>query len=163
PLPRPEGTTGSSLDGVSCASASACTAVGDYQIHESSKSLTLAVRWDGSSWALQRTPNPSSGPNGRAVNGVSCPTPTACVAVGSANTAANTGSLPLAMRSNGAAWSLIRPRNPARTTVLFGVSCTSATACIAVGDGFGARGRGTAVSERWNGKAWSVLRTPVPA
>jgi hypothetical protein len=162
-LPRPAGTTGSSLDGVSCASASACTAVGDYQVHESSKSKTLAMRWDGSRWTIQRTPNPSSGPNGRAVNGVSCPSPTACVAVGSANNASNTGSVPLAMRWDGMAWSLTPARNPAHVTVLFGVSCTSAASCIAVGDGFSARGRGTTVSERWNGKAWSVLRTPVPA
>ena len=44
--PNPTGAPGSWLDGVSCASASTCTAVGDPNF--SPPQVTLAERWNGS-------------------------------------------------------------------------------------------------------------------
>jgi hypothetical protein len=60
----------------------------------------------------------------------------------------------LAERWNGTTWT-IQPTNPAfsSSNVLFnGVSCTSATSCLAVGGV-----SGFAVSELWNGKTWNLL------
>ncbi|MEA2314573.1 MAG: hypothetical protein QOI03_1265, partial [Solirubrobacteraceae bacterium] len=47
------------LSGVSCTTASACTAVG-YYVNSAGTRLTLAERWNGTSWATQTTPNPTS-------------------------------------------------------------------------------------------------------
>jgi hypothetical protein len=47
------------LNGVSCASPAACTAVG-YYYNSSGVMVALAERWDGTSWAMQAIPG--SGP-----------------------------------------------------------------------------------------------------
>src|SRR5258708_8264474 len=48
---------GGQLNAVSCSAASACTAVGT-NISTSGVNVTLAERWNGTSWQHQRTPNP---------------------------------------------------------------------------------------------------------
>jgi hypothetical protein len=76
--PNPLGDTDIGLNGVSCFSASTCTAIGNYQ--HGSVGPTLAEQWDGTSWVLQSTPNPKGFP----VNylyGVSCSAGT-CIAAG---------------------------------------------------------------------------------
>jgi hypothetical protein len=65
-----------SLNGVSCASRSACTSVGSF-VNSAGTSVTLAEGWNGVRWAIQRTPR-----LGLVLNGVSCPSATVCVAVG---------------------------------------------------------------------------------
>ncbi|MGZ6638048.1 MAG: hypothetical protein ACXVH3_31235 [Solirubrobacteraceae bacterium] len=55
------------LNGVSCFSARACTAIG----------YGAAARWNGRKWSLQQI-----GGNGRVLTGVSCPSATTCTAVG---------------------------------------------------------------------------------
>jgi hypothetical protein len=74
--PNPPGSTQIFLDGVSCTSASSCTAVGHYQ-----STLTLAEVWNGTSWAIQGTPN-KAGYSDSALAGVSCTSVSACTAVG---------------------------------------------------------------------------------
>ncbi len=77
--PNPTGATGSELSGVSCVSASACTAVGHYT--NKASEMTLVERWDGTSWAIQTTPNPT-GASRHLLSGVSCVSASACTAVG---------------------------------------------------------------------------------
>ena len=60
--------------------ATACTAVGDYG-NSSGNDVTLAERWNGSSWKIQPTPNPT-GQAASVLSGVSCTAATACTAVG---------------------------------------------------------------------------------
>jgi len=38
----------------------------------------------------------------------------------------------------------------------FGVSCTSATACTAVGSATSSAGAGVTLAEAWNGRDWTV-------
>jgi hypothetical protein len=70
------------LNAVSCASPSACTAVGYSAGNpDTDPTDTLAERWNGSDWTLQSTPT-----GNRAVwvlKSVACPTIHACTAVGS--------------------------------------------------------------------------------
>jgi hypothetical protein len=73
------GTALSALTGVSCTSATACTAVG-YYTNSASVTVTLAEAWNGSSWAVQATPNPAIA-TASLLNGVSCVS-TTCTAVG---------------------------------------------------------------------------------
>jgi hypothetical protein len=63
-----------------------------------------------------------------------------------------------------ATWSIQSTPTIAGSTgsALSGVSCTTGTACVGVGDYVNGSGADVALAERWNGTAWSVLSTPVP-
>ena len=78
--PNPAGATRSVLFGVSCVSASQCTAVGDYG-ESSGTTLTLAESWNGSTWTVQATPNPS-GSTQSVLHGVACSSSTTCASAG---------------------------------------------------------------------------------
>src|SRR6185437_936096 len=71
----------SELAGISCPSSSDCTAIGTYFPRRGVP--VLAERWNGKQWAAQATPNPNGRLHGGQLNGVSCPSPTNCSAVGS--------------------------------------------------------------------------------
>jgi hypothetical protein len=151
PTPDQPGSNGSTLLGVSCTSATACTAVGYYYVPGSNTTATLAEAWNGTSWSIQPTPHHATTAF-QALNAVSCTSATACIAVGSV------GYDTLAEVWNGTAWALQRTPHPARGAEgLLGVSCTSASACTAVGF----TGTGT-LAERWNGTSWSIQPTPGP-
>jgi hypothetical protein len=142
----------SSLSGVSCTSATACTAVG-----VGTGLWGLAERWDGSTWTLQTTPTPSGAVGGAALSGVSCTSATACTAVGSYDSAAAYSYVPLAEVWDGSTWTTQTSFNPS-TGALNGVSCTSPTACTATVIGFN-----TAIVERWDGTNWSRSDPPFPS
>jgi hypothetical protein len=143
PVPVPAGSTGAFLDQVSCASAQFCEAVGGYST-VSGLSLALAAVWNGTSWRLQRMPDPPAATIFR-MNAVSCVSPTFCVAGG--NTA-QAGSF--AERWNGTSWHL----QPLPGTAGVGaVSCVSASFCEMVGSGGG---------DVWNGSSWSAQTIPGP-
>jgi hypothetical protein len=148
PNPNPLARTGQ-LAGVSCASSSSCTAVGDYT-KRLGTTVTLAERWTGTRWSAQSTPSPEGAPSS-ALNAVACPSSSACVAVGSAVTRSGT-VITLAERWDGTKWSIqATPNPPAGGGILFGVSCSSASACTAVG----ASNAGI-FAERWNGTKWLI-------
>ena len=152
------------LAGVSCTSATACTAVGDF-INSSSVHFTLAERWNGTSWMLQTSAEP--GEYGNSFTAVSCSASTACTAVG--YDYSQVGKTPLAERWDGAGWSVQPvPPSPGEGTRMSasyfdGVSCASATACTAVGYYFANGGADQTLSEGWNGTSWSIQRGPSSA
>jgi hypothetical protein len=157
---NPGGTNDSELSGVSCTSATACTAVGFYYNLATGGQVALAERWNGTAWAVQATPNPVG--TMTYLTGVSCTSATACTAVGTYYLATGVHT-PLAERWNGTAWAVQATRNPGGTmTYLTGVSCTSATACTAVGEYTNASNVAVTLAERWNGTAWAVQATPNP-
>jgi hypothetical protein len=159
--PDPSGGRGSELDGVSCTSASACTAVG-YYLTSAEHSVTLAERWDGKSWAVQTTPNPSGAENSD-LEGVSCTSASACTAVGYYNTSTGPADLTLAERWNGTAWTVqTTPSLAGRDSNLPAVSCSSASACTAAGTNFPPTGPEVPLAERWDGKSWAVQTTLNP-
>jgi hypothetical protein len=82
-IPHPPGSVTDSLAGVSCTGAAACTAVGESASNLNDfPSDTEAMMWNGTSWKLAATPNRGTSD---ALSGVSCITPTTCVAVGSSS------------------------------------------------------------------------------
>jgi hypothetical protein len=164
--PNPSGAQGSSLSGVSCTSATACTAVGGSHSTRvpgdrttSGIEVTLAERWNGTSWAIQSTPTPSQAPKDTSLEAISCTSATACTAVGSGKGQA------LAERWNGIAWAIQLVPKPtgARASSLSGISCTSATACSAVGSYINSDGDKLTLAERWNGTTWTIKSTPNPS
>jgi hypothetical protein len=80
PTPNPTEATHSVLSSVSCPTSSACTAVGSY-VNSSGSEVTLAEIWNGTSWSVQSTPNPSQA-TATALSSVSCISATLCTAVG---------------------------------------------------------------------------------
>jgi hypothetical protein len=116
---------------VSCTSPRACTATG---ANFSNTGPTLAVRWNGTRWGVQRTPTPnfSTSHEEPALNAVSCSSATACTATGAY---APGGHLAYFLEAwNGRSWRLVTAPHPAGFTAgaLNGVSCVPAR-CTAVG------------------------------
>jgi hypothetical protein len=143
------------LEGVSCVSAAACTAVGYGGNDISGEGKTLAEAWNGTSWSV--VPSLSLGNRLSVLEGVSCVSVTACMAVGHYTQPGATNTLVESW--NGTSWSVLPSPNPSGNyNTLEGVSCVSATACMAVG----ARGDGAALIESWNGASWSVVPSPSP-
>jgi hypothetical protein len=143
-----------SLDAVSCKTRSFCIAVGDRSI--SGHNVTLAERWNGITWVIQKTPSPA-GALGSFLVSVSCPTTKACTAAGFYVT--HSGGLALlAEQWNGKSWARTRtPRLVHRSGIEFrAVSCASAKACEAV-----ASSSTGPFAERWNGTSWKAQATPL--
>jgi hypothetical protein len=153
------GASRGALNGVSCTSATACTAVGSYT-NTSGTQTALAEGWDGTSWRIQPTPDPG-GAGSSALNGVSCASPTACIAVGSYTTSPGNVQA-LAEAWDGTSWTIQDTPNLApqdRGTWLDAVSCSSGTACTAVG-GWSAYHVSGFVADFWDGTTWTIQSTP---
>ena len=134
--PSPAGATeGSTLIGVSCPSPADCTAAG-YSTDGSGNTTTLAEQWNGSAWAIQSTPNESSGaPVHNDLWGVSCAAADSCSATGYFT---NSSVLlrPLAEHWNGTSWVVEDAPDPSGrngSSLQGGVSCSSPSKCTAVG------------------------------
>ena len=143
--PSPSIGRGSTLDSVSCPSATSCTAVG-----------SLIIGWNGVSWKVELRSSPFAS--------VSCAAPGSCMAVG-----VTPGGTPESGYFDGTSWKLEpmpRPPHPAQNITLAAVSCAGPGFCLAVGDysyGVGAMPSPTArdktFAERWNGSSWRVIPT----
>jgi hypothetical protein len=99
-----------------------------------------------------------------ALFGDSCFSATFCVAVGYSESSSGGPTAPLAEIWNGTAWAMQSvPVDPSVTSpALAGVSCTSATNCIVVGDSGGVVGAGPAIADQWNGSTWQPMTFPSP-
>ena len=75
--PNPAGSTNTVFQGVSCRASSLCVGVGDW--NNGKTWLPMAQEWNGSTWALDTTPNPE-GATETIIEGVACRT--GCLAVG---------------------------------------------------------------------------------
>jgi hypothetical protein len=146
PMPTPAAWV--EVDSVSCTSSVACTAVGH------TETSTFVMRWDGTEWKIQKSPN-KTGASHSLLHGVSCTSATFCVAVG--NYQNDKGWYPLAEVWDGTEWKIQEMPSPIGTAVnyVYDVSCTSSTACTAVGY----TPHGT-LAERWDGGEWKVQKTP---
>lgn len=91
------------------------------------------------------------------LSGVSCPTPTFCVAVGAA-VAEDSTPVALLEQWDGSAWRMVAtPSQP--DTKLSAVSCVSTAFCLAVGEN-DATSPPLSVVERWDGSSWTLLPAP---
>jgi hypothetical protein len=159
--PNPESGSAELL-GVSCDSSTSCTAVGKQG------SSPYAMRWNGTSWSTSTMPTPS-GAVETSPQKVSCPNSSFCFAVGSYREKTGPNKT-LTEKWNGSSWSVTASPNPAESkgSTLAGISCTSSTACTAVGR------YNTAVEfeifptesktlvESWGGSEWQVQSSPNP-
>ena len=141
--PQPSGVRNSRLSGVSCPNAATCFAVGTFRDVEGPQK-TLIERWNGTGWTIVAHPKLTGG--NRYLYGVSCATATSCFAVGthsvtgggelSCEPELDCSASTLIEQWNGRHWELVASPNgkfPAFQSSLTGVSCVSATSCVAVG------------------------------
>ena len=132
-VPSPDRLANDELFGVTCLSVRSCTAVG------SGGGKTLVEGWNGTAWSIVPSRNRSGFGE---LLGVSCISASACTAVGWSQSPAS-GAQPrtLAETWNGTAWSIV-PGLITRgfATSLYGVSCPSATMCMATGARYSSSG-----------------------
>src|ERR1035437_7660215 len=155
----PSGAYSSSgLSAVSCVSARVCIAVGSSFDSITEMSLPMAESLDGTTWTAQTPPSPA-GAWATDLSSVSCTSASNCIAVGYAETATGgfLSTVGLAEVWNGADWTI--QTTPAAVSILSGVSCVSASACIAVGYS----GSGGQAAELWNGADWTIQTMPNPS
>ena len=115
------GGGGDGLLGVSCPSTASCGAVGAAALGDQTDG-PFAESWDGSSWSVAPSASPSNTTG--TLSGVSCPSSTACTAVGEG---------PLAEAWDGSSWSTQTVQTTGKSTKLTSVSCPSTRRCIAAG------------------------------
>jgi hypothetical protein len=157
--PHVPGSAG--LIGSACATKALCWAVGArFSGPGLDQSTGLVDRYDAGSWAAVAVPDPS----GVVLDAVSCPTSTECLAVGNKESSPRAAGA-AGYRWDGRAWSVIDLPSPhgAAWTELDSIACTSATACVAVGDAeVSPEASGYWFSERYNGRTWAVSAMPNP-
>ena len=145
------GVPASYLSAVSCTSATFCLGVG------SNGHRGWVARWNGKRWRHVPIPQPDY-PDIPNLLGVSCTSPASCVAVGVYLTGFGGAAPPVfggvAERWDGTRWSFVDTRDQA----LSGVSCRSASDCIAVGT----NGLVGPLVEQWDGATWSAAPTETP-
>ena len=131
---------------VSCASPTACVAEGS-----GTSAVSVLAAWDGTTWS-------QTGQSDGGLDSVSCAVADACWAVG------RNGNQTLAEHWDGTAWQTEATAEPVggAYAFMFDISCSSVTACTAVGHYDTASWTQATLAERWDGTAWSVQPTPAP-
>ena len=158
--PDPMGTSSSELAAISCSDAADCEAVGN-SIDEADNIVTLAERWNGTTWSIQTTPNPSSA---SWLDGISCISPSSCEAVGYYVDAEGNRSA-LAEAWDGTTWTLhtVPVPSDAIDSEVEAISCVSADDCEAVGlYTYDASGNLAGLVDIWNGIKWKLQSIPGP-
>jgi hypothetical protein len=160
--PNPPGSYSSWFDGISCPAATSCTAVGGYE-NSSGTQFTLAEHWNGSTWAIQSTPNPTGSPLSE-LDAVSCAATNSCTAVGGYQDSSGEDMM-MAEQWNGSTWAIKTTPAPSGTTIsfLYGVSCATPTSCAAVGIHEPNIYNVSTLAEHWNGSAWAIQSTVNPS
>ncbi len=138
---------------VSCTASNACAAVGNAYVFQGFHQEPLVEAWNGTAWTVQSTPR-LIGATTTGLNGVSCTTASACVAVGSSTSSAS--EVALVQAWNGQAWAVQSIPKPtgARTSAFSAVSCSGSTACVAVGSYYNRSYQQRPLAEVWNGTNW---------
>jgi hypothetical protein len=128
---------------------------------------SLMERWNGTKWSVVPSPNRPRLPYAVVfMFGVSCRTSKDCFAVGVYY--GGYGQYTQIEHWDGTRWSLVpsanAPPDPTPGSEVLGISCTSGTACVAVGNSGGeAAAQPTSqfrpLAEQWNGTQWQLMPT----
>lgn len=145
------------LSGVTCPSATDCWAVGNGVDH-----------WNGVDWSHVSSPSLSGAL--ASLQAVTCVGDSDCWAVGSdcQSGCGQFGSVDRTITENydGTSWKLVSSPNDnpdgAASNDLYGVVCVSTTDCLTVGDASALLSGSASLSERWDGKKWSIVNAGNP-
>jgi len=166
------GSEDGQLNAVSCVSGTACTAVGTLHKYETGAAdisakpaaggdsyAPIIGRWNGTKWLI--TARDPSGFHDTQLDGVSCTSSTACTTVGGGASMPYSGvDRPVVKRWNGNRWLNQQAVVDGVFSKLHAVSCTSRTACMAVGQpGYPDY---SPLAEQWDGTRWSLRPVALP-
>ena len=152
----PAGTVSSELDDVSCPNPTFCVMVGSAETPPG-PSEAIAYTWtNGTQLAPLSLPSPANASTMQ-LSGISCASPTSCLAVGNYNTTSGK-PLPYAVSLSAGKWriSKVPPVTGAAITNLNGVSCGAPADCFAVG--YTAGPGFAAFAERFRNGNWKTMR-----
>ena len=156
PMPN-VGPNENSLLGVSTLPSGQAWAVG-YYVNAEYAQQTLIQHFDGSTWTV--IPSPSPGARQNILYGVAAITGTDVWAVGGTQDAAGTWHS-LAEHWNGSAWSVVPTVDAGSSgNLLYAVTAVGSNSVYATGQQSGSAFPSQALTEHWNGSAWSTLATP---
>lgn len=171
-LPQPAGSPDDFLTGVSCPTTGFCVAVGQAGSQSGGIEEATSVVWvqNSTGWHLASLPAAFTVPGDDVgLKSVSCPTTTYCLAVGSIYSAMSTKDssfhrAPAAVSWDGQTWTdQSVPWTGGYSGVFRGVSCSSATNCMGVGEySFTVPGPRLplevteAMGRRWSGTTWTA-------
>jgi hypothetical protein len=167
PAADPEGVA-PGISTLSCVSATFCVAGGSAPTSDPGSRKPLLASWNGTRITPMKVPAPAAtdiptdyGPP--VIYAVSCVSATSCAAVGTylTDSSAATG-FGFTEVLSGSSWKESTIAWPgAGLSMLFGVSCTSARSCLAVGTAGSPTTGLRAAAVSYNGKAW-VRQTDLP-
>jgi hypothetical protein len=171
PNPVSASTRFNLLSAVRCLSATDCVADGQDTKTTTTGSLTSnqALHWNGKKWSVQSTPNPAGTALGdfSELRGLGCSSSTSCWGVGADgnNESPTQKTLNEILHWNGKKWTRSAVPNPGGSAVgafnqLNGATCSSTKNCWAVGTYANSAGARVNEALHWNGKKWSVAKTP---
>jgi hypothetical protein len=111
-------------------------------------------------WQMQGLP---AGLEQSELASVSCTARGGCIAVGFGFRGSGSNELPVALRWDGGAWTMLSVPLPAGSVEAHfnSVSCVTASSCIAVGGSSAGDGE-RPFAERWYGSKWSISSAPDP-
>jgi hypothetical protein len=168
-VPLPQGASGpyAFLDGISCPTASFCTATGSYQDAFLNNHGLIATFANGA-WTAQKAPEPPGFVGAGILPQVTCPSVSVCVAVG---LYIDTSShfYPLIETWNGSAWTALPAPLPANAgnapdfQQLTAVSCASPVSCVATGFYQDSTLNDWGLIETLQGGTWAATTAPQPA
>jgi len=187
PLP-PDAGNGSTNPAVylassSCPTPTGCVAAGWY-FDTADHPWGLIEAQSGSTWTQTEAPEPLNAGTGvhqglwlgsqfcgisYPCQAISCPTATSCVAVGSYSDTSGYSRPVIETRSNGTWTAMEAPVPPDGTTgspppfgYLSAVTCSSPTACVAVGRYTNMSGAGAGLVDVLSGTTWTAVTAPAP-
>jgi sugar lactone lactonase YvrE len=163
-VPKPAGATSITLEDISCASASACLAVGSYS---NGTSQPLTEVWDGTQWTAGTGPLPAGATKGL-LSGVSCGSAGDCWAYGTTQVSLaekQEGKVAVSFfsRWNGSEWQVetVAKAPEGSPTTVTSLSCASATVCTAVGRYANPHGETLPLAYTWDTAGWRFQPMPV--
>ncbi|HEV8065384.1 MAG TPA: hypothetical protein VGP46_11155, partial [Acidimicrobiales bacterium] len=154
----------SALASLVCRQGLGCIAVG-YELSASTGLYEIEeFLWTGKNWHVSGMPSPPSVAGEAVLPGLACPTTHFCAAIGYYASADSSQILSFSETWDGRRWTIHDAASEGTVaTELDAVHCTSPRYCVAVGGFYRRLGGGVlpeAVSEVWNGRAWTVVDVP---
>ncbi len=148
------------LIGVSCANRNFCIAAGWTRSPTATADETVAATWSAGTWSIAPIAD-AAAPLDNFLKGISCTSPSNCVAVGWYSNASSVNQT-LVEDWNGVAWSIVSSPNTStsQSNELDSVSCLTTASCVAVGRYSNASNVNQTLIEDWNGVAWSIVSSP---
>ncbi|MHB8288728.1 MAG: hypothetical protein ACYDEY_05745, partial [Acidimicrobiales bacterium] len=146
--------------GVSCANRNFCIAAGWTGLPTATADETVAGTWSAGTWSIAPIAD-AAAPLDNFLKGISCTSPSNCVAVGWYSNASSVNQT-LVEDWNGVAWSIVSSPNTStsQSNELDSVSCLTTASCVAVGRYSNASTVNQTLIEDWNGVAWSIVSSP---